>query len=156
MVIPALRGVVLTLLTAVAACGGAIPVLHPIPVDQYGSYRFVHRVEGADPPIVVEGEFTIEADSIRAGLTSGYCQPLQPVSARNIGFRCGPVSLNFSREQPLLRSSYSVQGTAYVLQRVCRRYGTSPTGAQVCLEYGQDRVQVTRTFGGTIRPLPAH
>lgn len=146
----------MTLLVATAACGGSAPVQQPIPVDTYGSYRFLHRVEGADPPITVEGEFTIEADSIRVGLASGYCRPLQPASVRSTSFNCGPVSLTFDRERPLLRSHFSVQGTAYVFQRVCRRYGTSPTGARICLEYGQDRVQVTRHFGGTIRPIPVH
>lgn len=146
----------MTLLLATAACGGSAPVQQPIPVDTYGSYRFLQRVEGADPPITVEGEFTIEADSIRVGLAGGYCRPLQPASVRNTSFQCGPVSLTFDREQPLLRSWFSVQGTAYVFERVCRRYGTSPSGARICLEYGQDRVQVTRQFGGTIRPLPVH
>ena len=156
MPLPAACRAAMTLLVATAACGGSAPVQQPIPVDTYGSYRFLHRVEGADPPIVVEGEFTIEADSIRVGLADGYCRRLQPASVRNTAFNCGRVSLYFSREQPLLRSYYGVQGTAYVFERVCRRYGTSPSGARICLEYGQDRVQVIRNFGGTIRPIPVH
>lgn len=143
------------ILCCTAACGsGAAPHLTPIPVEHYGTYRFVHRTEGADPAIVVEGEFTIEADSIRVGLASGFCRSLQSTTVRSTLFTCGPVTLYFDREQPLLRSSWSVQGTAYVTQRVCRRYGTNPSGAQVCLEYGQERVQVTRTFGGRIRAFP--
>ncbi len=156
MAVPAACRAAMMLLMATAACGGSAPVPQPIPVDQYGSYRFLQRVEGADPPITVEGEFTIEADSIRVGLASGYCRPLQPSTVRSTVFHCGPVTLYFDREQPLLRSGFSVQGTAYVFQRVCRRYGTSPTGARICLEYGQDRIQVTRQFGGVIRPIPVH
>ena len=136
------------------ACSSSVYVAQPIPVSQHGTFRFSDRVYEASPSIVVEGEFTVRADTIMAEVTSGNCQPIIPASTQSYGFRCGQVSLSFDRRNPLQRANYSVQGTAMVSQRVCKRYVTNTSGQQVCVEFGQETVQVVRNFGGRIRPIP--
>lgn len=141
-------------LTLLAGCGSTAYVAQPIPMSQHGTFRFSDRVNAASPMIVVEGEFTVRADTIVAEVTSGNCQPVIPASTRSYGFRCGPVSLTFDRYNPLLRATYSVQGTAMEMRRVCVRFVTNSSGQQVCTQYGQESIQVVRNFGGRIRPIP--
>lgn len=138
-----------------AGCASTVPVLRPIPESQHGSYRFIDRVNTASPTIVVEGEFTVRADTIIATVTSGNCQPVIPPSTQAYNIRCGQVQLSFDRRNPLQRAGYSVQGTAMVQQRVCVRFVPNSSGQQVCVQYGTETVQVVRQFTGTIRPIPA-
>lgn len=138
----------------IAACGSSVHLTRPIPVSQHGTFRFTDRVSNATPSITIEGEFTIQADTIRPGVTSGFCQPVIPPSTQFFHFRCGAVSLSFDRENPLQRATYSVQGTAMEVRRICVRFGTNAAGQQVCTQFGQESVQVERNFGGRIRPIP--
>lgn len=137
-----------------AACSYTPPRFEPYPVSLHGTYRFADRVSGSTPALVVEGEFTIQADTILAGLAGGFCQAGIPANIQAFTFRCGTATLWFDRHNPLQRASYSIQGTATVQERVCYRYGTNSRGEQICLEYRQQRNQVTRVFGGVIRPIP--
>lgn len=141
-------------LALTAACNSAVPILRPIPDNQHGRYRFSDRISAASPTIIVEGEFTIEADTIKVGVSTGVCQPVIPPSTQSFRFRCGEMTLSFDRRNPLQRSSYAVQGTAMVQQRVCVRFVPNSSGQQVCVQYGTETVQVVRQFGGTIRPIP--
>jgi len=129
-------------------------VAQPTPVSQHGTFRFTDRVNAASPMIVVEGEFTVRADTIIATVTSGNCQPVIPPSTQAYNIRCGQVQLSFDRRNPLQRAGYSVQGTAMVPQRVCVRFVPNSSGQQVCVQYGTETVQVVRQFTGTIRPIP--
>jgi len=135
-------------------CASPVPHLYPIPDSQFGTYRFSDRVHEANPPIVVEGEFTIRADTILASVTTGICQPEIPPQTQSFTFQCGPVTLSFDRRNPLQRATYEVQGTAMVLRRECLRYEPGRSGISVCVAYTQEEVQVVRTFSGQIRPIP--
>ncbi len=154
MTLRASRLTPLVLLGLLMACGSNAVQLRPIPESQFGTYRFTDRVSAASPTIVVEGEFTIQADTIVAGVTLGSCQPMIPPSTQSFNFRCGQVSLSFDRRNPLQRATYSVEGTAIELQRVCVRFTVNQSGQQICVQYGNERVQVARNFGGRIRPIP--
>ncbi|MCL4866910.1 MAG: hypothetical protein KJZ47_13530 [Gemmatimonadales bacterium] len=151
---PPLRFATLPGLALLAACGSTVHLTRPIPESQHGTFRFTDRVSAASPTIVVEGEFTIRADTILAQVTSGNCRPTIPPSTQSFRFDCGQVSLAFDRYSPLQRGSYSVQGTAMEMRRVCVRFVPNSSGQQVCVQYGQESVQVVRNFGGRIRPIP--
>lgn len=138
----------------VGGCSSSVYVAQPIPESQHGTFRFSDRVNAAMPMIVVEGEFTVRADTILVEVTTGNCQPVIPPSTQSYGFRCGQVSLTFDRRNPLQRATYSVQGTAMEMRRVCVRFVPNSSGQQVCVQYGQESVQVVRNFGGRIRPIP--
>lgn len=143
------------LLLLTIACGGALPTVTPTPASQHGTFRFSERVAESSPQLVVEGVFTVTADTIVVDESNpGPCFPIVPASTQVIRYRCGPLVLGFDRRQPLLRSGYTIAGTALESQRVCIRTTISPTGQVICAQYGQERVQVARTFSGRIRGFP--
>lgn len=148
------RFVLLLLAAGLAGCNSTVPVLRPTPESQHGNFRFSDRVSQASPTIIVEGEFTVQADTILVSVSTGICQPVVPPSTQSYRFRCGEMTLSFDRRNPLQRSSYSVQGTGMVQQRVCVRFVPNSSGQQVCVQYGTETVQVVQQFGGTIRPIP--
>jgi hypothetical protein len=102
----------------------------------------------------MEGQFTVESDTIRVEITNGVCLPAIPPSTQYFNFRCGQALISFDRRNPLQRAYYTMEGTAMVLRRVCVRYVTQPNGTQVCAQYGQERVQERTLFEGRIRPIP--
>ncbi|MDZ4675379.1 MAG: hypothetical protein SGI84_13055 [Gemmatimonadota bacterium] len=144
----------LAALALAAGCNSTVPVLRLIPDSQHGSFRFSDRISQASPTIIVEGEFTVQADTIIVGVSTGICQPIIPPSTQSYRYRCGQMTLSFDRRNPLQRASYSVEGTAMETVRVCLRYTTNPNGQTICAAYGQETQQVVRVFGGTIRPIP--
>lgn len=144
------------LLVSAAACGpSTVPSFTPIPVDRQGTFRFLERVMGSTPEILIEGELSVQSDTLLVSINSGNCQPSAVPSTQSFVFRCGDLTLAFDRQNPVQRSSYSVRGTAIEMERVCRRSGRNAAGQTVCLEYGTQRNEVRRTFGGALRPIPA-
>lgn len=142
------------LLLASAACGSAPPPGAPIPESRQGTFRFVERVEGSSPEILVEGEVSVRADTVLVSVNTGLCQPALVTNSQEFRVRCGELALSFDRRNPAQRASYAVQGRGFEMQRVCRRTTTASNGRPVCIEFGQELVEVERTFIGRLRPIP--
>jgi hypothetical protein len=146
---------VAALLLAGSACGGAPPPGAPIPESRQGTFRFLERVEGSSPEILLEGELTVGPDTVLVDVNRGLCQPpLQP-DTQNFRYRCGELTLSFDRRNPTQRASYTVRGRGFEVRRVCRRTAPGSDGRPVCVQFGQELVEAERTFTGRLRPIPA-
>lgn len=142
------------LLLACGACGSAPPPGAPLPESRQGTFRFVERVEGSSPEILVEGEVTVRADTVEVRVNTGLCQPALVADSQEFRFRCGELALAFDRRNPVQRASYAVEGRGFEVQRVCRRTATGSDGRPVCVEYGRELVEVEKIFTGRLRPIP--
>jgi hypothetical protein len=142
------------LLLTCSACGSAPRPGAPIPESRQGTFRFMERVEGSSPEILVEGEVSVFADTVEVRVNTGLCQPALVANSQEFRFRCGELALSFDRRNPAQRANYAVQGRGFEVQRVCRRTATGSDGRPVCIEYGRELVEVERTFTGRLRPIP--
>jgi hypothetical protein len=133
------------------SCGPSSPRGAPAPV--LGTFEFRETVPETSPGVMLEGEFTVDGDTIMMETTGGLCRyDHQNSQALSIVYRCGDVRFNFDRRDPLNRTTYSLTTTVSVPVRTCARYETRSNGQRFCAETRtelQDR-RVQRS--GRLRP----
>jgi hypothetical protein len=115
-------------------CVSSSPRGSAVPESRVGIFRFFERVPGTSPEVVLEGEITVERDTILLEATPGPCHYDRLRSGgTTVAYRCSEVFLYFDRNNPIDRAQYSLVATANVPVTTCVLY-TTTDGRRVCAQ----------------------
>jgi hypothetical protein len=122
-----------------------------VPVEQQGRYVFQESVAGSSRTLVLEGEFTVQADTVTVTERSARCDPAQPPDLRHFVVRCGDLTLLFDRRFPSRHVAYRVDGYKLVEESGCigRRVATGNEVA--CDRTATDEREVRGPLTGVLR-----
>jgi hypothetical protein len=117
-------------------CLSSSPRGAAVPASRVGIFRFLERVPDASPPVILEGEITVEPDTILVDAAPGPCR-YDGLRSRSttVVYRCGiDVALYFDRDNPIDRAQYSLVTTVQVPFRTCTRYTMTTDGRRICAQ----------------------
>jgi hypothetical protein len=117
-------------------CASSSPRGSAVPASRLGVFRFLERVPDVSPGVTLEGEITVEPDTILVEAAPGPCRYDELRSRRTaVVYRCGAdLVLSFDRDYPIDRATYSVVATTNVPITTCVRYATTTDGRRVCAQ----------------------
>jgi len=120
-----------------SACTSNKPAAGVRPEMMLGTWRFSEQVS---PDLALEGQFTVEQDTVDVDLRTAPCRYERDRSNMlAITYSCGPeVSFSFDRSDPVRRARYTALVHLVERRTVCRRYATDSAGRTVCVETGQE------------------
>ncbi|CAN5899338.1 hypothetical protein BH11GEM1_BH11GEM1_23460 [soil metagenome] len=141
---------VIVAVALVAACTSNKPATSARPERMLGTWRFFEQVS---QDLVLEGQFTVEQDTIDVDIRPGPCRYERDRSNMlAITYSCGPeVSFSFDRSDPVRRARYSALVHLTEQRTVCRRYAADSAGRRVCVETGQETVFRDARRSGILR-----
>jgi hypothetical protein len=118
-----------------------------------GVYSYSER-----PPqssAVIEGTFTVLADTVMLDAHSGICHYDLRSSSRSGPFVyvCDAVTLYFDRFDPVRKASYRTTRTVYDRTQVCDQYNTNSAGQQVCVHYRTEITERQEPVSGLLHPV---
>jgi hypothetical protein len=141
----------------IAISGGCLPSSprgSAVPASRVGVFRFLERVPDASPPVTLEGEITVEPDTILLDAAPGPCH-YDEVRSRSttVVYRCGvDILLYFDRDNPIDRARYSLVTTVQVAVRTCARYTMTTDGRRICAQTRTEMVPRQVQRSGRLRP----
>jgi hypothetical protein len=148
------RVIVGSCLGVAAACASSgARVLPPSGNTAYGVYHFKNVLTSASPAVTLEGDVLLLPDSVAMSLAGSPCTWAQAsrTSTQAISYACGEFLFSFSRLNPLRENSYLVPTSKWVDQRVCRQTRQNAQGVEVCVRYGNDRVEQRSQLRGRLQ-----
>jgi hypothetical protein len=124
--------------------------------SRLGVYHFWETIPETSPSLTLQGEVTVEADTILVEVNHGLCHYDQLRSrGTTISYNCSDVLLYFDRHNPTDRARYSVVTTIRVPVRTCIRYTTNAAGQVVCAQMGTRMEWRDVRRSGRLRLRPA-
>lgn len=124
-----------------------------IPASRVGVFRFLERVPDTSPGITLDGEITVERDTILVEATPGPCQyDVLRSRGTTVVYRCADVFLSFDRNNPIDRARYALVATVYVPVRTCARYTVTTDGRRACAQLRTEMVPREVRRSGRLRP----
>jgi hypothetical protein len=134
------------------ACASSSPRGPTVPASHLGLFRFLEHIPGTSPGVTLEGDVTVERDTILVEATFGLCRHDELRSrATTVVYNCADVFLAFDRDNPVDRATYSLVATVNVPVRTCARYTTTTDGRRVCAQMGTEMVPRDVRRSGRLR-----
>ncbi len=119
-----------------AGCVSSSPRGPAVPASRVGVFRYFERVPDTSPEVALEGEITVERDTILVEAMPGPCH-YDNLRSRGttVAYKCGAdIFLYFDRHNPIDRATYSLVATVRVPITACVRYTTTTDGRRVCTQ----------------------
>jgi hypothetical protein len=135
------------------ACVSSSPRGRSVPASRIGVFRFLEYVPGTSPGVTLEGEISVDRDTILVEDTVRPCRYDELRSRRTtVVYNCADVFLAFDRYNPIDRATYSLVTTVNVPVRTCARYTTTTDGRRVCAQMRTEMVPRDVRRSGRLRP----
>jgi hypothetical protein len=135
-------------------CASSSPRGSAAPASRVGVFRFLERVPDTSPGMTLDGEITVERDTILVEATPGPCHYDELRSrGTTVVYRCATdIFLYFDRDNPIDRAQYTLVATVNVPVRTCARYTVTTDGRRVCAQVRTEMVPREVRRSGRLRP----
>ena len=144
---------VIPLIGVFEGCASSSPRSSAATASRVGVFRFLERVPDTSPGITLDGEITVERDTILVEATPGPCHyDVLRSRGTTVIYRCADVFLSFDRHNPIDRARYALVATVYVPVRTCARYTVTTDGRRVCAQLRTEMVPREVRRSGRLRP----
>lgn len=110
-----------------------------------GTWAFKERIQG-NTAVVLEGIFTVEADSVTPEVIGVPCHWVPQSTSRKILWDCGRARLTFERFDPVRKAEYSMPVAVTERVRTCEEW-QAVGNQRTCARWRDEIVErdVTRT-----------